>query len=122
MAHPTVAKIDENNIVSNIIVLDELETDLLTLQKAEDIAGSGTYKLIKYYDKKPSVFSIYVPAIDKFSSPKPYESWTLNYSTAEWEPPVAYPEGYDESIPTHVWIEDEEQWFQWDSENKTIIV
>lgn len=28
---------------------------------------------------------------DAFYSPEPYPSWTLNDTTCQWEPPVAYP-------------------------------
>jgi len=28
---------------------------------------------------------------DAFIPPKPYNSWTLNETTCDWEPPIAYP-------------------------------
>ena len=39
-----------------------------------------------------------------FTSPKPYESWTFNSTTWDWEPPVAMPSQTNEEVYT--WDED----------------
>ena len=45
---------------------------------------------------------------DIFLDPKPFDSWTLNVSKAEWEPPVARPEkdgnNYRWSEVDQIWI------------------
>ena len=35
---------------------------------------------------------IYDEDRDAFIAPQPYNSWTLNEDTCQWEPPVAYPD------------------------------
>ena len=36
---------------------------------------------------------------DAFIPPQPYNSWTLNEDTCNWEPPVPYPNELDENGP-----------------------
>jgi len=43
---------------------------------------------------------------DAFIAPKPYQSWTLNEDTCQWEAPVAYPD--DGQI--YNWNEETKQW------------
>jgi len=43
---------------------------------------------------------------DAFIAPKPYQSWTLNEDTCQWEAPVAYPD--DGQI--YNWNEETQQW------------
>ena len=33
----------------------------------------------------------YNAALDAFVPPKPYNSWTLNENSAQWQPPIPYP-------------------------------
>ena len=42
---------------------------------------------------------------DAFYEPKPYESWTLNTTTYQWEPPVARPDSgsYEWNETTQTW-------------------
>ena len=45
---------------------------------------------------------------DAFIAPQPYNSWTLNEDTCQWEPPVAYPDDgkmYTWDEATTNWIE-----------------
>lgn len=49
---------------------------------------------------------IYDSSNDVFYPPSPYNSWTLNETTWNWEPPVAYPEDdnpYDWNEDTQTW-------------------
>lgn len=44
--------------------------------------------------------------LDKFLPPKPYNSWTLNPNTYDWDPPVPYPtdgQNYDWNESTLSW-------------------
>ena len=43
---------------------------------------------------------------DAFIPPKPYESWTLNESTCQWESPVAYPD----ATKLYNWNETDQTW------------
>ena len=44
--------------------------------------------------------------IDAFVPPQPYQSWTLNTATAQWQPPVPMPQ--DGTI--YEWDEDGQAW------------
>jgi hypothetical protein len=48
----------------------------------------------------------YYRDIDAFVPPMPYPSWSLNYTTCLWEPPVPYPLDGDH----YVWNDNTHQW------------
>lgn len=117
MAH--FAQIDENNIVTQVVVVNNLE--LIDEDGNESEAkGIAFCKTIfdgefvqtsynKSYRKNyAGVGFSYDPVRDAFIAPKPFESWTLNEDTCEWDPPVPKPE------PTidyyHEWDEDNQVW------------
>jgi hypothetical protein len=45
---------------------------------------------------------------DAFIAPQRYASWTLNETTCQWEPPVAYPD--DDMSQEYTWNETDKQW------------
>ena len=49
---------------------------------------------------------------DVFIAPKPYNSWTLNVTTFDWDPPVPYPtESFDlENLSYYTWNETNRTW------------
>jgi hypothetical protein len=47
---------------------------------------------------------------DVFIAPKPYPSWKLNYTTYQWEAPVARPENIEGYL--WVWSEYNKEWIQ----------
>jgi hypothetical protein len=47
---------------------------------------------------------------DVFIAPQPYSSWKLNYTTYQWEAPVARPEDTDEYY--YKWSEINKEWIQ----------
>ena len=50
---------------------------------------------------------------DAFIEPKPYDSWTLNETTCQWEAPVSKPELTEEQITNnnnYSWNEETQQW------------
>jgi hypothetical protein len=49
---------------------------------------------------------------DKFIAPKPYDSWTLNTTTFEWDSPIPYPN--DEF--SWIWNEAQQNWEKIDLE------
>ena len=47
---------------------------------------------------------------DAFYSPEPYPSWTLNDTTCQWEPPVAYPSDGEIDGKMYKWNEETTAW------------
>ena len=99
MAH--FAKIDENNIVTQVVVVDNKDTaDAFGVEKEhigaahlEKILG-GTWKQTSYNGNMRKNYAgigyTYRSDIDAFVPPKPFPSWLLN-ANAQWEAPVAMP-------------------------------
>jgi hypothetical protein len=52
----------------------------------------------------------YDPDFDVFIAPQPYPSWKLNYTTYQWEAPVAMPPVTDEYV--WIWSETNKEWIQ----------
>lgn len=82
---PDFAKLDENNVVVNI---------LGAVSEPDD---GGTYVEF-FYDrtnnprKNPAAIGgSYLPEHDAFVHKKPYASWTLDMISFQWEPPVPMP-------------------------------
>lgn len=97
MAH--YAFIDENNIVTQVIVgrnEDEIVDGISDWEKYyEEVYGqkclrtSYNNKIRKEY---AGIGYSYDPVRDEFVQPQPYPSWTLD-SNNDWQPPVPKPEG-----------------------------
>jgi|TARA_R100000081_G_scaffold21580_1_gene9307 hypothetical protein len=133
MAH--FAKLDENNVVIGINVvgdadcqLNGVEDEATGIAFLTNLTGYSNWKQTsynthggKYYtsdnreaDDQTKAFrgnyagigSKYDSTNDIFIHPKPFASWTLNTTTATWEPPVAHPE----DALDYVWDEDNQQW------------
>ena len=123
MAH--YAFIDSNNIVVNVITgVDEnvIQTDL----DGSEVGGTSQ-AWEQFYASRPwfeglickrtsyngsiranfaSIGGKYDPTFDVFIAPQPFPSWKLNYTTYQWEAPIARPD------------EDERYWFKWSEYNK----
>jgi len=105
MAH--FAQVDENNIVTQVIVADTKEWCEQNLggtwvQTSYNTLG-GEHKLGGTPLHKNYAGIGYTWDGTGFYAPQPYSSWTLNQDTYLWESPVAYPEDggmyvWDESI------------------------
>ena len=121
MAH--FAKIDENNVVTQVIVVDNKDiTDPHTGQEDEILGIAFCKKLLggnwvqtSYNNnlrvRYAGIGYTYNRAIDAFVPPKPFESWVLNNETADWESPVG---------PAPALTEEETAAFsryEWDEEN-----
>lgn len=110
MAH--FAEIDENNIVTRVLVVDNsLEhrgEDFL----ANDVGLGGTWIQTSYNRNFRGNFAgigdIYDPDLDVFYKPQPYPSWTLDTTSLVWSAPVAYPE----DGTAYEWNEDLQQWIE----------
>ena len=100
MAH--FAKIDENNtvtqviVVNNLVLLDESgnENELLGKEFCTQLLG-GRWVQTSYSGKFRKNFAgcgyLYDVDKDAFVPPKPFNSWTLNEEAGQWEAPIPYP-------------------------------
>jgi len=99
MAH--FAQIDENNIVTQVIVIDNKDTADANGVEKEYIGAAfcerlfgGTWKQTSYNGNIRKNYAgigyTYNADIDAFVPPKPYASWTLD-ANAQWQAPTAMP-------------------------------
>jgi hypothetical protein len=110
MAH--YAFLDENNIVTEVITgIDE--TELIEGLDTETWYGNFRGQLCKRtsYNNRirfnyAAIGYSYDEARDAFIPPKPFESWVLDESTCQWNPPLPYPS--DEKM--YLWNEELLQW------------
>jgi hypothetical protein len=102
------AEIDENNVVVRVLVGDN---DMPNEGYDWFVETFGGRWIQTSYNNKirknfASVGFTYDEDLDAFISPKPFESWTLNQETAQWEAPVAYPTDGE----VYYWNEAEVTW------------
>jgi hypothetical protein len=119
MAH--FAKLDENNVVTQVLVvnndvlIDEegQEQESIGVEFLNDTFGEDNWKQCSYNSKFrglfPGIGSIYLPEHDIFSTPKPYDSWVLDTSTGRYSPPVEAPE-FDRFTHYLDWNEEDVKW------------
>ena len=99
MAH--FCKLDENNVVTQVVVIDNRDTADASGVEKEHIGAAfcerlfgGTWKQTSYNGNIRKNYAgigyTYRSDIDAFVAPKPYPSWILN-ANAQWEAPVAMP-------------------------------
>ena len=100
MAH--FARIDENGLVLQVVVVDNKDTaDASGVEKEhigaahlEKILG-GVWKQTSYNGNMRKNYAgigyTYRADIDAFVPPQPFASWILNNDTAQWEPPTPMP-------------------------------
>ena len=110
------AQIDENNIVTQVIVIEQdvVDTGLFGdptswIQTSYNTSGGvhllGGTPLRKNY---AGIGYTYDSTRDAFIPPKPFNSWTLNETSCLWEAPIAMPDDgkiYSWDEDTTAWIE-----------------
>lgn len=102
MAH--FAKLDDNNIVTDVIVVNNEVLDNAPFPDSEptgvafckSLYGADTnWKQTSYSNSFRKNYAgigyTYRSDIDGFVAPQPFPSWGLNTETGKWEPPVPYP-------------------------------
>lgn len=117
MAH--FAQLDENNIVTQVIVVsnNELLDENGVEQESKGIAFcqtllGGNWKQTSYNGNMRKNYAgigfTYDADRDAFISPKPFNSWVLNEDTCRWEAPTPMPT--DEKM--YRWDEDTVSWVE----------
>lgn len=103
MAH--FAKIDENNVVTHVVVVPDSQESRGQEFLANDLKLGGTWIQTSYNNNVRGRFAgigmLYNRELDMFISQSPYDSWILNTETGSWEAPVEIPSGI-------AWVWDEE--------------
>lgn len=93
MAH--FAEIDENNIVTRVLVVPDAEEHRGHDYLSSDLGLGGTWIQTSYNatirKNYAGIGMPYDPDRDAFIPPKSFDSWVLNEETCRWEAPVPYP-------------------------------
>jgi len=103
------AKLDSNNSVENVIVAEQ---DFIN----SGVVGDAFLWVQTSYNgnfrgKYAAIGDTWDKVNERFVSPQPYNSWTLNEDTCLWEAPTPYPEDgliYDWDEDTLAWVEEQE--------------
>jgi hypothetical protein len=113
MAH--FAEIDENNIVSRVLVTNNDFPNEGYNWLIENLGGTWIKTSYNANIRKnfAGIGYTYDEGRDAFIPPKPYQSWLLNEDTCQWEAPTAYPT--DGKLYT--WDEDSQEWIEYDNAN-----
>jgi hypothetical protein len=119
MAH--FAKLDDNNIVLDIVVINNNVIEDLQFPESEPIGiqflteWSGGYTNWKQTSYNASFRKNYAGVgctydfnLDAFISPQPFASWSLDETTCNWISPIPYPT--DEKLYT--WDEETLTWIE----------
>lgn len=117
MAH--FAQLDENNVVTQVIVVDNadvvdengVEQEHIGVAFCQKLFGADTrWKQTSYNHsfrvRYAGVGYTYNEELDAFITPKGPASWTLDPTTAMWVPPVPYPNDGQ----MYMWDEDNLNW------------
>ena len=122
MAH--FACLDENNVVTQVIVVSNEDTSDSNGVEVEEIGvafckkllGADTrWKQTSYNNnirvRYAGIGYSYNETLDAFIPPQPFPSWVLNEDTTDWESPVGpAPELTEEEIEAR-------SFYRWDEEN-----
>jgi hypothetical protein len=123
MAH--FCQLDENNIVTQVIVVANEDTSDSNGVEVEEIGVAFCKKLLgadtrwvqtsynnNFRVRYAGISYTYNEELDAFIPPKPFDSWVLNEETADWESPVGpAPELTEEERETF-------SFYRWDEENQ----
>jgi hypothetical protein len=120
MAH--FASLDENNIVTRVIVVANEDTADTNGVEVEEIGVAFCKKLLgadtrwvqtsyngNFRVRYAGISYSYNEELDAFIPPQPFASWVLDEETADWEAPVPIPEVV-EGGPRYMWDEELGNW------------
>lgn len=110
MAH--FAQIDDNNIVIQVLVVPNEEEHRGEEFLSNDLGLGGRFIQTSYNGNIRKMFAgvgyIYNEELDIFLPPKPFESWVLNETLGQWDPPVERP--FVNGNKATIWHEDTQTW------------
>jgi hypothetical protein len=120
MAH--FAQLDENNVVTQVIVVSNddcsdasgTESESIGVAFCQKLLGANTnWKQTSYNGsmrvRYAGIGYSYNESLDAFVPAQPFASWTLNNSTADWDAPITQPTLTDEQVAAnsyYTWDED----------------
>ena len=125
MAH--FAQLDENNVVTQVIVVSNEDTSDSNGVEVEEIGVAFCKKLLgadtkwkqtsynnSFRVRYAGIGYAYNETLDAFIAPQPFASWVLNEETADWESPVgpapALTEAEAEASSFYKWDEEGGEW------------
>ena len=115
MAH--FAQIDENNIVTQVLVVDNTQEHRGQEFLAEDLGLGGTWVQTSYNGNIRKNFAgigfTYDAVRDAFIPQKPFDSWLLNEDTCQWYPPTPPPTDDKQ----YQWDEEQQNWKEITNDN-----
>ena len=108
------AEINKNNIVLRVIVAEQDFIDSGVVGNKENWIRTSynTFRGVHLYNETPlrknyaSPGHTYDKTRDAFIRPKPFDSWSLNEDTCDWDAPVDYPTDGE----AYFWDEEKQQW------------
>ena len=126
MAH--YAQLDENNIVTQVIVVSNddctdangNEVEEIGIAFCKKLLGEDTnWKQTSYNNnirvRYAGIGYSYNEELDAFVTPQPFESWVFDTETVDWVSPIGpAPELTDEEIETYSWYVWNEENGEWD--------
>ena len=134
MAH--FAQLDDNNVVTQVIVVSNddtsdsngVETESIGVAFCQKLLGADTnWKQTSYngnmrgnyagigYTFMSGVATLGVGSTDIFINQKPYASWTISTSVAQWEAPITQPTLTDEQVAARSYYSWDEDAYQADN-------
>jgi len=117
MAH--FAQLNDENLVTQVIVVanedtadqDGVENEAIGIEFCTNLLGGRWVQTSYNANIRKNYAGIgykYDETLDAFIPPQPFESWTLNEETAQWEAPTPYPDDgkrYSWDEATTSWVE-----------------
>jgi hypothetical protein len=117
MAH--FAQLNDENLVTQVIVVanqdtadqDGVENEAIGIEFCTNLLGGRWVQTSYNANIRKNYAGIgykYDATLDAFIPPQPFESWTLNEETAQWEAPAPYPDDgkrYSWDEETTSWVE-----------------
>lgn len=117
MAH--FAQLNDENLVTQVIVVanedtadqDGVENEAIGIEFCTNLLGGRWVQTSYNANIRKNYAGIgykYDATLDAFIPPQPFESWTLNEETAQWEAPTLYPDDgkrYSWDEATTSWVE-----------------
>lgn len=121
MAH--FAKLDDDNTITQVIVVSDADCKDQDGNEVEAIGVAFCNKLLggrwvqtsyngNIRKRYAGIGYSYNEQYNVFIAPKPFDSWILNTTTFDWDPPVPYPAGdSDPENPSYyIWNETNRTW------------